>query len=304
MVGGDLMNILEVRGLHKQYDAVHAVKGIDFNIKKGEFVALLGPNGAGKSTTINILCTLLKPTSGEVSYQGNYIGKNDDEIRKKIGIVFQDNVMDDKLTVKENLYTRAYLYHNHKDTVSNIVDSIIETLQITNYKDQLYGELSGGQRRRADIARALIHAPEILFLDEPTTGLDPSTRKLIWKTLDKLRDEGLTIILTTHYMEETINCDKVIIMNKGEIISTNTPEKLRVLHSSDRLKVMGNLDEMKKHLSDFTYEEHQDHLSIKVNKSNETIALLNDLKESIEAFEVIRGNMDDVFLNLTGTRLE
>jgi len=242
------MKILEVTGLKKNYNGLEAVKGIDFSVNKGEFVALLGPNGAGKSTTINILCTLLKQSDGEISYQGSKVGFDDELIRKKIGIVFQDSVMDHKLSVKENLLTRGILYYNDRKIVKAKVEEVITTLMINDYENQLYGELSGGQRRRADIARALLHSPEILFLDEPTTGLDPSTRKLVWKTMKTLRDNGLTIILTTHYMEETMNCDKVIIMNKGNIICSDTPEQLRIKHSSDVLKVVGNLDNIEKQL--------------------------------------------------------
>lgn len=298
------MKLLEVIGLQKNYGDIHAVKGISFSVNKGEFVALLGPNGAGKSTTINILCTLLKPTAGEVYYSDYKVGDDDEMIRNKIGIVFQDNVMDNKLTVKENLLTRAILYNNNRKLAKEKVEDIINTLKINDYQDQYYGELSGGQRRRADIARALLHSPEILFLDEPTTGLDPSTRKLIWETMDTLLKKGLTIILTTHYMEETMNCDQVIIMNQGEIICSDTPEQLRHKYSGDVLKVLGNLTEIEKSLDHYDYDMQQDYLKIKLNETTDSIELLQTIKEHVEAFEVIRGNMDDVFLNLTGTRLE
>lgn len=298
------MKVLEVRGLQKNYKDVNAVKGIDFDINKGEFVALLGPNGAGKTTTINILCTLLKPTAGEISYNGYKIGTDDENIRKKVGIVFQDNVLDDKLSVRENLLTRGILYNNDRNIVKEKVNNIISTLKIDNYESQYYGNLSGGQRRRVDIARALLHSPEILFLDEPTTGLDPSTRKLIWETMDALLKEGLTIILTTHYMEETMNCDKVIIMNMGEIICSDTPEQLRLMHSTDTLKVLGNLKEIEKLITEYDYEINQDYIKIKLNSTKDSIGLLKVIENHVEAFEVLRGNMDDVFLNLTGTRLD
>lgn len=298
------MKILEVRGLQKKYGDIEAVKGINFSVNKGEFVGLLGPNGAGKSTTINILCTLLKPTAGDVYYNEYKIGKHDQSIRNKIGIVFQESVLDNKLTVKENLLTRGILYNNDRKIVKEKVESIISTLQISDYENQYYGELSGGQRRRADIARALLHSPEILFLDEPTTGLDPSTRKLIWETFDILLKNGLTIILTTHYMEETMNCDKVIIMNKGEIISSDTPEQLRLQYSGDVLKVMGNLDEIVKLIGEYKYDLQQDFVKIKLNDTTDSMDLLQVIKNHVTAFEVLRGNMDDVFLNLTGTRLE
>ena len=170
---------------------------------------------------------------------------------------------------------------------------------------QKYGKLSGGQRRRVDIANALVNLPKLLILDEPTTGLDPQTRQDVWKIIKNLQvEKGITVFLTTHYMEETMNCDKVIIMNEGEIIVSDTPEKLRVLYSSDVLKVLGNLEEIKPLLEDYEYEMHQDYLKIKLNETTDSIELLQTLKNHITAFEVLRGNMDDVFLNLTGTRLD
>ena len=297
------MKILEVKKLQKNYKEVQAVRGIDFSINKGEFVAFLGPNGAGKSTTLNILCTLLKQTNGEVIYHNYKVGKDDEAIRNQIGIVFQNSVLDDKLTVKENLETRAILYSNNVSDTKDLVQKTIQTMQLEDIEDQLYGELSGGQRRRVDIARALLHSPEILFLDEPTTGLDPSTRKLVWETMKTLRDNGLTIVLTTHYMEETMDCDRIIVIDQGKIIALDTPEKLRMLYSSDVLKVLGNLKEIKTILTHNEYHEYNDYIEIKLNSSTDAIELLQQLKPYIEAFEVLRGNMDDVFLQLTGRRL-
>ena len=298
------MKILEVKGLTKNYKEVQAVRGIDFTINKGEFVALLGPNGAGKSTTINILCTLLQQTDGEIAYQNAKIGKDDELIREKIGVVFQESVLDDKLTVFENLETRGILYFKDKTLLKEKLDYIIDTLELEDILKQYYTELSGGQRRRVDIARALLHSPEILFLDEPTTGLDPSTRKLVWETMKVLRDQGLTIVLTTHYMEETINCDRIIVMDHGKIIAQDTPEQLRVKHSHDTLKVLGNKKEIKKHLKNYDHQEKQDFIEVKLNETTDSLELLNKIKNHLVAFEVIRGSMDDVFVNLTGRRLQ
>lgn len=298
------MKILEVKGLKKNYNEIQAVKGIDFSVNKGQFVALLGPNGAGKSTTINILVTLLRQTSGEVFYEDSKVGVDDETIRTKIGIVFQDNVLDNNLTVRENLLVRGILYDDNRKALKVKVDNIISTLKINDFEHQLYGKLSGGQRRRVDIARALLHSPQILFLDEPTTGLDPSTRKLVWETMKTLREQGLTIILTTHYMEESLGCDKVIVMNNGEIIVSDTPEQLRIKYSNDVLKVLGNLENIKTGLNGFDYKEYKDYLEIKLDNSVDSIDLLQKIKKDVKAFEVIRGNMDDVFLNLTGTRLQ
>lgn len=297
------MKILEVKGLTKNYNDLQAVRGIDFSINQGEFVALLGPNGAGKSTTINILCTLLSQTSGDVLYGDSKIGQDDDVIRNDIGIVFQDNVLDNNLTVEENLLTRGILYINNRKELKEKVQDIISTLQIGDIAKQRYGTLSGGQRRRVDIARALLHSPKILFLDEPTTGLDPSTRKLVWNTMKHLREKGLTIVLTTHYMEETIDCDRVIIMNKGEILCQDSPEQLRMKYSKDVLKVIGNLEGIKRQLTDYEYNAFHDYIEIEVQDSLQADQLLQVIKSDVIAFEVLRGNMDDVFLNLTGTRL-
>ena len=281
---------------------------INLDVKQGEFLYIIGKTGTGKSSFMKTLYGDLPLTEGSgniVGYDLVNLKENDIPfLRRKIGIVFQDNVMDDKLSVRENLLTRGILYHNDRKIVKEKVDSIIATLKIDSYESQYYGELSGGQRRRVDIARALLHSPEILFLDEPTTGLDPSTRKLIWETMDALLKEGLTIILTTHYMEETMNCDKVIIMNNGQIICSDTPEQLRVDYSNDVLKVIGNLGEIEKLISDYQYELHQDYLKITLNETTDSIELLQRIKKHVEAFEVLRGNMDDVFLNLTGTRLD
>lgn len=297
------MKILEVKNLYKNYKLIEAVKGISFSVNKGDFIALLGPNGAGKSTTINILCTLLRQTEGSVAYGDLVIGKDDSEIRKKVGIVFQDSVLDDKLTIKENLLTRGALYNYGKDYLSTRVDEIISTLKIEEYKNQRYGEISGGQRRRADIARALLHNPDILILDEPTTGLDPSTRKLVWETLSELRELGLTIILTTHYMEETIECDNVIIMNEGEIITSDSPENLRVKYSHDRIRLMGDIKSIESKLGQYELVKKAQLIEVKIDSSMKSLDILDLVRNDLTAFEVIRGNMDDVFLNLTGMRL-
>ncbi len=297
------MKLLEVRDLYKNYKEIEALKGISFSINKGEFVALLGPNGAGKSTTMNILCTLLRQTAGNVQYGDLIIGKDDAKIRKRVGVVFQESVLDNKLTIKENLMTRGALYGYGKEELISKVANVISTLRIEDYQDQKYGETSGGQRRRADIARALLHEPELLILDEPTTGLDPSTRKLVWETLDELREQGLTIILTTHYMEETADCDNVIIINEGTIVTSDTPDNLRVKHSTDRLRLIGDIDSIKNELSNYTIKNGAGVVEVELKNSLESLVIIEKVKEYVTAFEVIRGDMDDVFLNLTGTRL-
>ena len=207
------MNVIEVRNLTKKYGDHEAVKGIDLDVKEGELFAFLGENGAGKSTTINILCTILGKTSGDVKICGHVLGREDDLIRKEIGIVFQNLVLDDKLTVKENLYTRGSYYGLGRKQIEERIKEFYDSFELAGIMKQRYGTLSGGQRRRVDIVRALLNKPKILFLDEPTTGLDPKSRKIVWDYIDYLRrTKGMTIFLTTHYMEETRDADHVVIL--------------------------------------------------------------------------------------------
>jgi multidrug/hemolysin transport system ATP-binding protein len=231
--------IIEVSGLHKSYGNVHAVKGIDFYVESGKIFALLGPNGAGKSTTIDIICTFLKPDKGSVTVDGNVLGKDDNAIRMIIGAVFQDNLLDDLLTVEENLRVRGSFYGIKGERLK---ESLRKAAEVTGVGDLLrrpYGKLSGGQRRRCDIARALINTPKILFLDEPTTGLDPQTRKNVWETVSNLqKSTGMTVFFTTHYMEEASDADYVIIIDNGIIAAKGTPADLKEKYSSDKLSLV------------------------------------------------------------------
>ncbi|MFA7010332.1 MAG: ATP-binding cassette domain-containing protein, partial [Bacilli bacterium] len=228
--------VIEVKGLHKFYGNIHAVKGIDFYVEKGKVFAFLGPNGAGKSTTIDIICTFLKQDEGEVLVYGNKLGEKDDEIRSIIGAVFQDGLLDGLLTIEENLQIRGAFYGLRG---SKLKQAIVEVAEVTEIKDLLkrqYKNLSGGQRRRCDIARALINTPKILFLDEPTTGLDPQTRKMVWETISTLQKKTkMTIFLTTHYMEEAANADYVIVIDNGIIAAKGTPAELKENYSCDKL---------------------------------------------------------------------
>ncbi|MBP5528546.1 MAG: ABC transporter ATP-binding protein, partial [Lachnospiraceae bacterium] len=229
------MNVIEVRNLVKKYSNHLAVDGIDFDVKEGELFAFLGENGAGKSTTINILCTILEKTSGDVKICGHELGKEDDLIRKDIGIVFQNSVLDDKLTVKENLYTRGSYYGLTKREIEDRLKSFYERFELEEIMKRKYEKLSGGQRRRVDIVRALLNNPKILFLDEPTTGLDPKSRKIVWDYIEYLRKEkGMTIFLTTHYMEETRDANHVVILDKGKVIARGTPTELKSLFASSK----------------------------------------------------------------------
>ncbi len=197
--------------LHKSYGEFHAVKGISFDVEEGSFFAFLGPNGAGKSTTLSIICSLLSKDSGSVTI----FNRKHEEARNDIGIVFQDNKLDQRLTVRENLMVRGSLYGFKKDELLERVEIVLEKTGSTELADRFYSTLSGGQKRRVEIARALIHQPRILLLDEPTSGLDPQTRNLIWKNIHELKEEGMTIFLTTHYMEEAADADDVVIINHG-----------------------------------------------------------------------------------------
>ncbi|MCR4648989.1 MAG: ABC transporter ATP-binding protein [Lachnospiraceae bacterium] len=296
------MNAIEVRNLVKKYNEHTAVKGIDFDVKEGELFAFLGENGAGKSTTINILCTILEKTSGEVNICSHTLGKDDDAIRKEIGIVFQNSVLDDKLTVKENLFTRGSYYGLSKKQIEERLEDFYERFELGDIMKRKYEKLSGGQRRRVDIVRALLNNPKILFLDEPTTGLDPKSRKIVWEYIDYLRREkGMTIFLTTHYMEETRDANHVVILDKGEVIAKGTPAELKSSYASSKLLWYAKRNEENDRTAGKINEKiiyDADHYNILFE--NDILDVLNANKDKFIDFEIIKGSMDDVFLNLTG----
>ena len=230
------MNAITVKNLSKNYNQTTAVDHISFSVKEGEFFAFLGENGAGKSTTINILCAIFEKTEGEVEVFSHKLGEEDDKIREKIGIVFQNSVLDGVLTVKENLLTRASYYGIHKEEILERLHPLMQAFELESIWNRKYEKLSGGQRRRVDIIRALLHNPKILFLDEPTTGLDPMSRKLVWEYIDYLRKEKqMTIFLTTHYMEEVREADRVVILDKGRIVAEDTPAALKSKYTNTKL---------------------------------------------------------------------
>lgn len=299
------MNAIEVTNLIKNYEEIEAVKGVSFTVEKNSFFAFLGPNGAGKSTTINIISTLLQQTEGVIKVLDKEVGKDDDAIRKHIGIVFQNQMLDKLLTVKENLEIRASFYNLDTDSLHARINKINSLLEIKPFLNQRYGNLSGGQKRKADIARALLHWPEILILDEPTTGLDPKSRKDIWELINQLRTkEDITIFLTTHYMEEVKDANKVVIIDNGEIIAQGSSEDLRMEYSYDRLKIIpknGLHEILEKDKID--YKRINDTLEIRLETAFEGLPLVEKYKEHIEDFEILRGDMDDVFVNITGRKL-
>ncbi len=297
------MEAIKVEHLIKDYKNHRAVDDISFSVEEGELFAFLGENGAGKSTTINMLCTILEKTEGKVTILGHELGKEDDCIRKLLGIVFQNSVLDHKLTVRENLFTRGSYYGLTKKEIEEKLQSFSKAFEMDEIWNRKYEKLSGGQRRRVDIMRALLHSPQILFLDEPTTGLDPKSRKLVWDYISYLRREkNMTIFLTTHYMEETKDADKVVILDKGQIIERGTPAELKSKYASSRLVWYTEKGEMaEKILQGMEYTYDADHYNVFFQGS--MTEFLYENKDSITDYEIMKGTMDDVFLKLTGKEL-
>ncbi|NLA53474.1 MAG: ABC transporter ATP-binding protein [Clostridiales bacterium] len=302
-----MKTIIEVNGLKKSYGSVQAVKGVDVYVEKGKMFALLGPNGAGKSTIIDILCTFLKPDAGQVCVDGLILGADDAAIRKKIGAVFQDGLLDPLLTVEENLRARGGLYGLSGQKLKDAVQFAAQAVGVTGILKRPYGKLSGGQRRRCDITRALIHRPEILFLDEPTTGLDPQTRQSVWDTVRELQNiSGMTLFLTTHYMEEAAGADFVIIIDDGLIAAKGSPSLLEEEYTTDKLTLIcWDVAGVKEKLDSqgFLYEQTAETLRLSVNSSMDALPIVELCRESLSGFEVTRGSMDDVFLAITGKEI-
>lgn len=300
-------NIIEVNHLSKSYGSIHAVKDVSLFVKQGKLFAFLGPNGAGKSTTINSICTFLKPDKGEVSVNGYRLGEDDDRIRDSIGVVFQESLLDRLLTVEENLYIRGSFYHLKGKALKEAVKKACQAVEIESLLKRPYGKLSGGQRRRADIARALVHTPKILFLDEPTTGLDPQTRKNVWDTVKRLqKEQGMTVFLTTHYMEEAEEADYCVVVDDGRIAAEGTPFDLKEKYAKDKLCLKpGREPEIIKLLSEkgISYEKKADLLEIKLQTTMEALPLLKAAEPFLEGFTVVKGSMDDVFLEITGKEI-
>jgi len=293
--------ILRVEHLSKWFKDIRAVDDVSFQVKRGSLFAFLGPNGAGKSTTINMITTLIASNQGQM-----YLDDQTDQhyFRTKIGVVFQNNVLDNLLTVKENLVLRGSLYLDSKEEVLNRYEELKSYLDFSSFENQKFKTLSGGQKRRIEIARALFSNPKLLLLDEPTTGLDPETRQSVWKVIDKLREEqGLTIFLTTHYMEEAANADHVVIINRGKIVVEGSPAELKNQYSYDRIKIVAkDKNIFRKFLESekIDYQKIANQFMIRVNETEETFDLLNQFRPFTHSFEVIKGSMDDVFLNVIG----
>lgn len=300
---------LEVSNLVKTYGEVSAVNDISFTVKRGTLFAFLGINGAGKSTTINIICSILKKNSGKVIVNGFDLDQDIFKIKNEIGIVFQNSVLDQELTVKENLEIRTSFYSLSREEKKKNIASIISLLELEPILNQSIKSLSGGQKRRVDIARAMVHNPKLLILDEPTTGLDPKTRLIVWSLIDKIRKEtNMTVFLTTHYLEEAEKATDVVIMDKGKIIARGTPHELKNLYSSDYIysyMAKNESFENELNLKKISYEYIEDKLAyrIKIKNSQEAKNVLFEFKDYILDFEILKGNMDDVFLNVTGKNI-
>ncbi|MFB2515481.1 ATP-binding cassette domain-containing protein [Lysinibacillus sp. OTC-L20] len=295
---------IKVENLCKQYGEQQAVKGISFTVEQGTLFAFLGENGAGKSTTIEILCTLLKKSSGQVTINGFTLDASNGnaDIRKSIGVVFQQSLLDERLTVRENILHRGKTYGLSKAQLTDNYQFVSTYLHLEDIEEKKYGTLSGGQKRRADIARALIHRPSILFLDEPTTGLDPQTRQFVWQAIKQLqRETNMTVFLTTHYMEEAAVAHQVTVLKQGKIVAQGTPDALKTKYAYDSMAlVFQNAQEGVKLLEEnaISYTENQGIYTIRLTSTLQALPLLKKAEPLIASFEVIKGSMDDVFLHI------
>lgn len=299
--------IIETKNLSKSFGELKAVNNISFKVKKGGLFAFLGLNGAGKSTTINMLCQIINKDHGEIIINKCNIDNKSETIKKDIGIVFQSSVLDPELTVLQNLISRASLYNLSKEKTKKRLNYLIDIFNLEDILNRPYGVLSGGQRRKTDIARALIHEPKILFLDEPTAGLDPIIRNQVWHILTTLMHENdLTIFLTTHYMEEVLNSNYVVILDEGNIVAEGTPDNLKDLYASDLLRVLSKKSadiEALFNKNNIKYTYKNECYYINLDNPREVYEIINLNPDLLNNFEVIKGNMDQVFLNVTGKEL-
>lgn len=304
-----MRNIIEIHDLKKSYDDVKAVDGISFNVKEGSLFAFLGINGAGKSTTINIICSILKKDSGKIYVDGLDLDQDFNKIKHLIGVVFQNSVLDATLSVKDNLMIRGGFYGLKGKDLKIRIAELTEMLDLGSLLKKPIKNLSGGQRRRVDIARGLINYPKILILDEPTTGLDPQTRRKIWDLVDDLRKTNkMTVFLTTHYMEEADKADRVVMIDHGHIVANDTPHQLKVRYAGDYIKAYMDENEEFENLYKKDYgkklEYSGEFYKIKIKDSEEAKEILNQYSNYLTDFEILKGDMDDVFLNITGKIFE
>ena len=302
-------NIIEVKNIIKKYGKMTAVKGVSFEVGSGEIFGFLGPNGAGKSTTIRMLSTLTPPTEGKASVNGFDVINNRNEVRKSIGLVFQDPSLDDRLTAYENLRFHAELYGVSREDFSKRIKEVMELVELSDRKDDIVKSFSGGMKRRLEIARGLLHYPKVLFLDEPTIGLDPQTRSHIWSYLIKLQKNfGMTIFMTTHYMNEAEYCDRIAIIDDGLIVALDTPEKLKAMVGGDVVTIKSrDVEILKKDVLSFnpaSIEDVPGGIQVEI-KDGETFLpqLFGKSSAKIDSVELREPTIDDVFLKLTGKQI-
>ena len=298
-----MSHIIEISSLSKRFGEVQAVNDLSFRVKEGELFAFLGINGAGKSTTINIMCGQLSKDSGTVQLSGVDLDSDPDSIKRNLGVVFQNSVLDKELSVQDNLQSRAALYGIRGKAFRERLAELAGLLEFDDLLKRTVGKLSGGQRRRIDIARALIHRPKILILDEPTTGLDPQTRSTLWQVIGDLRkNEGMTVFLTTHYMEEAADADYVVILDSGMIAAEGTPLELKNTYTGDFITVYGAEESQIKQLG-APYETIRDAYRVSVPNTAAATELILKYPDIFRDYEITKGKMDDVFLAVTGKKL-
>ncbi|MBQ7973681.1 MAG: ABC transporter ATP-binding protein [Clostridia bacterium] len=298
-----IKNIIEISNLRKTYGEVRAVDDISFSVKEGEFFAFLGLNGAGKSTTINIICGGIKKDSGKVVVDGVNIDEDSESFRSKIGVVYQESVLDKSLSVKDNLENRAALYGIINQDYENRLNEIDKLLGIKEILKKPFGKLSGGQKRKVDIARAIIHNPKILILDEPTTGLDPQTRRTVWQALESIQKQfGTTIFLTTHYMEEVTDAHNIVILDGGKIVAQGSPLELKNRFTGDFIRLYHTDEKQVKKLG-MPYENLPECYKIEVKNTQEATQLILKYPDIFQDYEITKGKIDDVFLAVTGKKL-
>jgi ABC-2 type transport system ATP-binding protein len=301
--------VIEVEELRKKFDDFEAVRGVSFEVEPGEVFGFLGPNGAGKTTTINMLCTLAKPTSGQARVAGHDVVRERDDVRRNIGLVFQDPTLDGYLTAEQNLRLHAELYGVDRSLVAPRIEQMLKMVSLWERRDSTVMTFSGGMRRRLEIARGLMHSPRVLFLDEPTIGLDPQTRSSIWSYIRQLREsEEITIFMTTHYMDEAEYCDRIAIMDHGQIVALDSPETLKAGVGADRVRIETDDDEA-------AIEELRDRFDIEARVSEGAVSfavpggeefvprLFAELRTPIRSVHVSRPTLDDVFMSFTGTTI-
>jgi ABC-2 type transport system ATP-binding protein len=303
--GGDGLAI-QAKDLVKHFGPVHAVNGIDLEVRSGEIFGFLGPNGAGKSTTINILCTLMRPTGGSAVVAGHDVDREPDAVRSRIGLVFQDPSLDAQLTARENLQFHAFIYSVPAAERAERISRALEMVELSDRADSIVMTFSGGMKRRLEIARGMLHTPEVLFLDEPTIGLDPQTRRHIWAYLRRLRDEaGVTLFMTTHYMDEAEECDRIAIVDGGKIVALGTPAELKAMVGGEVVTIAtgDNGAAAQEITSRFGLEPTVDNGSLRVEVKQAAAfipQLLRELSQPVTSVAAHQPSLDDVFLKLTG----